>query len=76
MYKLVNAPNPILSKTLKPVGKIDKSVKKIVREMEETLIAQVDPMGVGLAANQVGIDLSLFIIKPTPESRTQVFINP
>ena len=31
--------------------------------MEETLIAQVDPQGVGLAATQVGYGLALFIMK-------------
>lgn len=44
--------------------------------MEETLIAQDDPPGVGLAAPQVGENLALFIIKPTPKSKTKVFINP
>ncbi len=76
MYKLVQAPNNILNKQLKKVNKIDKSVKRIVSEMEETLISQVDPMGVGLAANQVGLDLAIFIMKPTPESQTEVIINP
>ena len=44
--------------------------------MEKVLIAQDDPPGVGLAANQVGLDLSIFIIRPTEKSKTKVFINP
>lgn len=44
--------------------------------MEKVLIAQDDPPGVGLAANQVGLDLSIFIIKPTEKAKTKVFINP
>ncbi len=44
--------------------------------MDKTLVAQSDPQGVGLAAPQVGYNLQLFIIKPTPESKTEVFINP
>lgn len=44
--------------------------------MEKVLIAQDDPPGVGLAANQVGLDLSIFIIRSTEKSRTKVFINP
>ena len=53
-----------------------KKIKKIVSEMEKVLIAQDDPPGVGLAANQVGLDISIFIIRPTEKSKTKVFINP
>ena len=76
MYKLIQAPNSILNKKLKHVAKIDKTVKRIVSGMQETLDNQVDPMGVGLAANQVGIDMALFIMKPNPDSPTEVIINP
>ncbi len=44
--------------------------------METVLIAQDDPPGVGLAANQVGVGLSIFIIRPTQKSKIKVFINP
>ena len=44
--------------------------------MEKILTAQKDPVGVGLAANQVGLDLSIFIIKPTEKAKIKVFINP
>ena len=44
--------------------------------MEKILIAQTDPPGVGLAANQVGENLSLFIIKPSEKAKIKVFINP
>jgi len=44
--------------------------------MEKVLTSQNDPPGVGLAANQVGLDLSIFIIRPTEKSKTKIFINP
>lgn len=44
--------------------------------MEKTLAAQIDPQGVGLAAPQVGRNIQLFIIKPSPKTKTEVFINP
>jgi len=44
--------------------------------MEEALIAHKDPEGVGLAAPQVGVNFSLFIIKAKKTEPTQVFINP
>lgn len=76
LLKIVTVPNPILSSPTQPVKKIDQSIKKIVANMIETLEAQSDPQGVGLAANQVGKKLSLFIIKPSEKAKIKVFINP
>jgi peptide deformylase len=44
--------------------------------MEESLDFATDPVGVGLAAPQIGKSLAIFIIKPTEKSKTQAFINP
>jgi peptide deformylase len=74
--KIVTVPNSVLSSPTKPVVEIDSRIKKIIADMEKVLVAQNDPPGVGLAANQVGIDLSIFIIKPTEKAKTKVFINP
>ncbi|MGB9883222.1 MAG: peptide deformylase [Microgenomates group bacterium] len=76
MLKIVTVPNPILLSPTKPVVKFDKKLEKIVEEMIETLEAQTDPPGVGLAANQVGVNQSIFIIKPTLKSKVKIFINP
>lgn len=76
MLKIVTTSNEILNKKTKPVIKIDQKIKKLIKEMEETLIAQKNPEGVGLAAPQVGISLSLFIIRPNKKEPIKVFINP
>ncbi|MFA6532427.1 MAG: peptide deformylase [Patescibacteria group bacterium] len=76
MLKIVTVPNNILNTSTSPVTIIDDEVKKIVSDMEKVLIAQDDPPGVGLAANQVGLNLSIFIIKPSEKSKTKIFINP
>jgi len=76
MLKIITVPNNILSSPTKTVKKIDEKIKQLVSEMEKTLIAQTDPPGVGLAANQVGENLSLFIIKPSEKAKIKVFINP
>jgi peptide deformylase len=76
MLEIVKAPNPILSQKTKPVAKIDKTILKLIGQMEESLAAASDPIGVGLAAPQIGKSLSIFIAKPTPKSRMFVFINP
>lgn len=76
MFKIVTVPSTVLTQATLPVDKIDDKIKKIVADMEKVLIVQNDPPGVGLAANQVGLNLSIFIIKPTEKSKTKIFINP
>lgn len=76
MLKIIIVPNQILTTPTKKVKKIDKKIRKIIEEMEETLIAQKNPEGVGLAAPQVGLPLSLFIIKPKKNQPIKIFINP
>ena len=76
MLKIISVPNKILSSSTKRVSVIDEKIKKLVVEMEKTLAAQTDPPGVGLAANQIGENLSLFIIKPSEKAKIKVFINP
>ena len=90
--KIVQAPDQVLSLTAEPVEKVDKSVKKLLKEMEETLASQTDPEGVGLAAPQIGKSIRLFIVDGSPfadeeddepdpkaegiEHFKKVFINP
>ncbi|HSX09412.1 MAG TPA: peptide deformylase [Candidatus Saccharimonadales bacterium] len=74
--KIVQAPDQVLSQTAKPVEKVDKTIKTLLEEMEQTLISQTDPEGVGLAAPQVGKSLQLFIVKQDPKAPLLTFINP
>lgn len=74
--KIVIAPNKILSTKTKTVKEVNKKVKQIIKDIVQTLESQSNPIGVGLAANQVGLDLSIFIIKPTEKSPIEIFINP
>lgn len=76
MLKIVQVPHKVLTSPTKQVEVIDDKIKKLVYDMEETLIAQVDPQGVGLAATQVGYGLALFIMKPSLKSKTEVYVNP
>lgn len=74
--KIVQAPEPVLAQKAKPVEKIDKAIKKLLKEMELTLAAAKDPEGVGLAAPQIGKSLQIFIIKESPKAPLTTFINP
>lgn len=75
MLTIVTVPNTVLNTPVKPIPQIDDKIRKLVKDMEEVLVVQKDPEGVGLAAPQVGLSLSLFIIKPKKASKIEVFIN-
>ena len=67
-------PDPILRKKTKRVTTIDKSIKKLVADMRETLHA--DAGRVGLAAPQVGVSLRMTVIcLPEEGAEDIVLIN-
>jgi peptide deformylase len=72
--KIADIKNPCLYKKSKPVSKVDKKITKLIADMWETLKAQKDPEGVGLAAPQVGKNLQVFIV--FYGKTKQAFINP
>ena len=72
--EILDAQNPVLRKRSKPVKKIDKKIKSLIRDLVDTLQAQTDPEGVGLAAPQIGKNINVFIMKP--KKRAKVVINP
>lgn len=76
MYKIVTTPHKVLLEKAKPVKKFDKKLLEIIAGMEQTLRATKDPIGVGLAAPQVGISLRIFQMKPTEKSKVTTYINP
>lgn len=76
MLTIVQAPNSTLAAKAKPIGKIDKEITTLIKQMTETLLYAKDPEGVGLAAPQVGRSLQLFIIKEGKDDPLLVFMNP
>lgn len=76
MLKIVHTPNKVLTTPAKPVKEINQEVRRLIAEMKHILFSQKNPEGVGLAAPQVGALWSIFIIKPEPNSKIEVFINP
>jgi peptide deformylase len=60
----------------KPIKRVDRDLVQIVREMFDLMYAS---RGIGLAANQVGLPLRLFVANLSAEpgnGEEQVFINP
>lgn len=72
--KLVDIKDPVLRGKAKKIKSLDKKVVRLIKDMKETLIAQSDPEGVGLAAPQVGKSLALFLINY--EKNDYTIMNP
>jgi peptide deformylase len=66
-------PDPVLRRKSKKVSTIDRSVKKLIRDMTETLHAEDGRAG--LAAPQVGVSLRVTVIC-LPDEEDIVLINP
>jgi peptide deformylase len=71
---ILTATEPSLRQKSKPVKKVDKKILTLINDMMETLVAQEDPEGIGLAAPQIGKNLRIFLMKPKDEMK--VIINP
>src|SRR3989338_4446972 len=66
------APDPVLRQKAKRVKVYDGSIKKLIKDMQETMHAAA---GVGLAASQVGVPLRVVVIG-LPEEEDIALINP
>lgn len=58
VHPIVIAGNPVLHNPTRPVERFDDELRTLIDDMYETMAAA---NGVGLAANQIGIDLRLFV---------------
>ena len=72
--KIVDTKNPGLRKVSKPIKNIDKKILRLAKDLKDTLEAQKDPEGVGLAAPQIGRNVRMFAMKYTGD--ILVVINP
>jgi peptide deformylase len=69
-------PDPVLLRPTQPIASIDDRVQQLVADMIETMYAAP---GIGLAANQVGESLRVFVMDPSGgEERggLRVVVNP
>jgi len=74
---IVRWPDPVLLTPTREIGRITPEIRQLVTDMWETMYAAP---GVGLAANQIGVDLRVAVIDTTssdePGMRKMVLINP
>lgn len=77
VLKIVKYPSDILLQKLQPVEKFDSNLKYIVKDMFETMYAY---NGIGLAANQVGINKRIVVVDVSLREERKVLpialINP
>src|SRR5437879_13686960 len=62
---------PILRQKAKRVPRVDSSIRKLIDDMVDTMVAAP---GVGLAAPQVGVGLRVVVIKT--DTNLQTLVNP
>ena len=73
---IVLYPDPVLLRPTRPVEVVDDGIRKLVEDMRDTMYAAP---GIGLAANQVGVGLRVFIVDLTAgdeDGNLHAFVNP
>lgn len=70
--KILKYPDPRLLTVCNPVMEIDMLARELLDEMWKTMVTHE---GMGLAANQVGVTLRMFVMKG-PMGEQLFFINP
>jgi len=72
--KILHYPHPLILKRTRKVGRINAALGDIARKMLDIMR---EANGVGLAANQIGLDIRMFVANPTGEPHDAiVMINP
>lgn len=74
--KVMTYGNPVLREKVRPVIKIDDSIRKLAQSMIETMHKED---GIGLAAPQIGKSISMFVVDISPVqegAEPMTFINP
>jgi peptide deformylase len=74
ILEILRYPDPRLNKVAEPVARVDEEIRRLVRDMAETMYAAP---GIGLAATQVDVHRQVIVIDIS-EARDEllVLINP
>jgi peptide deformylase len=74
ILKILEFPDPRLRTVAKPVATVDKTIKRLVADMFDTM---KDAQGIGLAASQIDVHLRVIVMNLGDEDiGPRVFINP
>ncbi|NLZ70406.1 MAG: peptide deformylase [Clostridiaceae bacterium] len=72
--KVQEDPHPALRAKAKPIKVINERVRRQAADLADTL-ESID-IGIGLAANQVGLLWRMFVVRLPEDERATIFINP
>jgi len=76
VLEILKYPHPTLKKRSKEVERIDEGIKRLIRDMAETMY---EANGIGLAACQIGVPQRVIVLDVSPIDPQQSFfamINP
>lgn len=73
IYPIRTFGDPVLRSPTKPISEIDAAVRTLVQDMIETMY---DAPGVGLAANQIGVQRRIAVFDAQDDLGPRVIINP
>ncbi len=76
VLEIVTYPNPVLARRAEEVGKVDRKIRKLIRDMVDTMYANG---GIGLAAPQVGVSKRVAVVDIRiydPSSTLICIVNP
>ena len=72
--KITHYPDEVIANAAKPIEKIDDDIHKLVEKMTDIMLER---KGIGLAAPQAGVGLTVFIISlDMTRENVRVYINP
>ena len=77
---VLRLPDPVLKRATRPITEVDDAVRALAADLLETMRAS--PACVGLAANQIGVDLRAFCVDVTGHRKARscagelVLLNP
>ena len=74
ILRILEVPHPILKRRAAPVERVDEEIRRLVRDMFETMY---EAPGIGLAAPQVGVGRRLCVIDVSEEKNAPLcLVNP
>lgn len=74
ILRILEVPHPVLKKRAVPVARVDEEVRRLVRDMFETMY---EAPGIGLAAPQVGVGRRLCVVDVSEDKNAPLcLINP
>jgi peptide deformylase len=71
---ILKSTNQKLRARSKEISQLDKKTNSVIADLYETLKAQKDPEGIGLAAPQIGKNIRMFLMRD--ENIQKIIINP